>query len=286
MNMPPDRKLDLITSTRQLAANSLLVVLKKAMGASQPISEARFRDLWLGELRKNSQIFPDGWYMPPPFGIGVLFGTGGKEGRQNYQSLRPPEMWPQEDIFLGRENVINYFYASPVNKSTGTIGDFGLTVYLGKDEKVKKHLKLCLQINKEIFDYIKVGKTFADVYQFAETVFEKYGVTNEVTSTTDQTGKDIGHTVPIVDSGSLDKPWVELSQQISTKRQFINSIEKTTYQPGMAITLEPRLTIKNKENIPMASFHTIVLINKDSSKKLLTGFDEIFKVAGMEYMLG
>jgi hypothetical protein len=96
-------RLQIIKNTRQIAISALLNVLKIVLPNTLQISEAQFRNLWLGELRKHQEIFPDGWYIPPPSGIVVLFANEKNLGRANMQSMRPKESWPKEDIFLNNK---------------------------------------------------------------------------------------------------------------------------------------------------------------------------------------
>lgn len=148
---------------------------------------------------------------------------------------------------------------------------------------------------QEIFDFIQPGMMFSHTYNLAEDVFKKYNVTNEVVSVTDPAGNNIGHTIPYSDNDWLNEeltiiksqntPWKTIKNMISKKRVFVNSAEKTKCKNGMAFTLEPRLTDRKDPSIPMASFHTIVLIKENGEKELLTGFDKIFSLTGMDYML-
>lgn len=292
--MTPDEKIAICKTTRKIASDSLHKTLQKVLSSKQSISELAFANLWLSELRKYKTIFPEGWYTPPPHGIGVLFGTPDKNSRVNYKTLRAEDMWPKETIFLNDTNNTAYLFVSPVDKKTGIIGDFGMTIYVGTDKKIQNHFKTCLQINKEVFGFIQPGMMFSHVYNLAEDVFKKHNVTNEVTSVTDPTGKDIGHTIPSSDNDwsgeeltiikSPITPWETIKNMISKKRIFINSDERTKCKNGMAFTLEPRLTNRKDQNIPMASFHTIVLIKENGEKELATGFDEIFELVGMDYV--
>lgn len=52
----------------------------------------------------------------------------------------------------------------------------------------------------------------------------------------------------------------------------------------MGLTIEPRPRIGNAPNVPMVSFHTICLANENGEMELLENFEEIFKLAGMDYM--
>src|SRR2546423_435467 len=107
-------KLEICKQTRKIAADALAVVLKGVLATDEPISEAKFRDLWLEEMRKSSEIYPDGWYIPPPHGMFVLFGTDDDFSRMVYESSRFEKVWPRDDIFLNRKKGLLFFYCSPV----------------------------------------------------------------------------------------------------------------------------------------------------------------------------
>ncbi|MBO0781580.1 MAG: hypothetical protein J2P37_22390 [Ktedonobacteraceae bacterium] len=86
-------------------------------------------------------------------------------------------------------------------------------------------------MNKEIFDFIEVGKSFAEVYEFARVRFGYYGLTNHVISNTDPVGMNIGHTVPASDTDwtpeevlllrAGDEVWDEVKNMISKRRKFV-----------------------------------------------------------------
>jgi Metallopeptidase family M24 len=278
---------------RRLAAQSLQKCLHLFQDKDAP-SEMMIRDAWLAALRENDALFPDGWYSPPPYGISILFGNPQSRRGYSFQSLRPRDMWPHTDVFFDREAGFFHAYASAVNRETGMIGDFGMTVYTGGNQGIKNHLQQCLQINREIFEHIEVGRTFAEVYQFAMRLLNSYGLSNDITSVVDITGTNIGHTIPALSEGWTNEEtqtlrnghWDQIQRMIGAKRKFVSSNALTTYQPGMAVTIEPRPTVIGNPSIPMAWYHSIVVIHQDGSKELLTGFEPIFKMAGMDYMLG
>jgi hypothetical protein len=279
----------------RIAASAALLKSLKVLAAKGRFSEAQVRDSWVKAMGNDPELFPSGWYVPPPQGIGVLFGEATRESRHNYTSLRPTESWPREDLFFDEPHPLMYAYASPVNKHTGIIGDFGITIYTAEDPDIQKHIQQCLQINRDIFEFIAVGKSFAEVYRYAHELFQSLDLSNRITSVTDLAAVNIGHTVPAVDTGWNEDErkvlqrgkadWNAAASLISKKRLFLNGIEQTTYQPGMAVTLEPRLVNLKKPHIPMASFHTIVLIHPDGSKELCTDFDALFAEMGMGFML-
>lgn len=287
-------KLEIIKATRQIASDTLLQTLKEVLESKNPTSEVGFRDKWLYELKKHPEIFPNGWYEPPPNGIGALVGTSSENSRHNYQSLRPENMWPNSENVIDEMHPFLYAYASPVDRATGIIGDFGLSLYFGKDFKVFSHLRNCLEITKTIAENIKIGMAFSEIYQSAQDLFESTGTNNQITSVTDPASTNIGHTIPfsyeqmseeekqVLENGV--NGWQNLKELISKKRKFINPIETFRVKPEMALTLEPRLTVKGNNQIPMSSYHTILLFKANGEKELLTGFDEVFKLAGMDYM--
>jgi hypothetical protein len=53
----------------------------------------------------------------------------------------------------------------------------------------------------------------------------------------------------------------------------------------LAFTIEPRAIKNNEPQIPILYFHTIAMFNEDGKKELLTGFDKIFKLVGMDYLV-
>ena len=290
-----NNKFKICKVTRGIAAESLQKVLAKLLFKQKPISEVDLRDAWLFELRKHKEIFPDGWYTPPPHGIGVLFATEDNADRLKFTSLRHQDYWPKENIFLDREKGFALFYCSPVDKKSGIIGDFGLSIYFGKNKKIIKVITEYLKILTSIFKHIALGMRLADVHIFAKNILEKYGFTNEWwVSITDPTGTNYGHTIPATyfswtkkEQKTIqlgEKNWQGALRTINLKRKFINAFEPTEIIPGMAITIEPRSIIKNDPKMPTIYFHTIAMFYENGEKELLTGFDQIFELAGMDYI--
>ena len=140
-----------------------------------------------------------------PHGIGILFGNAQTLRGYAFKTIRSPNTWPREDVFLDREAAFFHAYASPVDQKTGVIGDFSITVYLGADPKIASHLQQCLLLNREIFEYIEVGKSFAEVYQFAMGRLRYYGLENDVASLFDPAKSNIGHTIPALYEGWTQK---------------------------------------------------------------------------------
>lgn len=291
-------RLQVIKNTRQIAINALLNVLKIVLSNTLQVSEAQFRNLWLGELRKHQEIFPDGWYIPPPSGIAVLFAGEKNLNRGNWQSLRPKEFWPKENIFLNKVSDLVYLYAGPVDRATGMIGDFGITLYFGQDIKIINHLKTSLQAVKEIYERLEEGMQLRAVASLGHDILMQKNLISNLVSTSDPAGSNIGHTIPFTESDITPDErllirnfqpganWQLISEVLSKRRKFLNNLETFPISRGLALTLEPRPQSTTDISIPMAQYHTIAIFHEDGKKELLTGFDEIFKLAGMNYMLG
>lgn len=154
-------------STREIASNSLWSTLADLLKEDK-VSEQSLHQKWLEEMTKNDSIFQEGWYSPPPEGICVLFGTDTNHDRLNYLSLRPEDMWSREDILLDKQTGIIYVYASSVDKKTGIIGDFAMTIYLGENLLIQEHLSISYRLNKEITKFALVGQSLSDIFQYAD----------------------------------------------------------------------------------------------------------------------
>ena len=289
-------KLDICKQTRQIAIDTLEKTLNDVLKKEGKVSEVMFRDMWLDELRKHKTIFPDGWYMPPPHGIIILFANDNNVKRLNFKSARGDEYWPKEDVYLNLTNGLMYCYASSVDKKTGIIGDFGMSLYFGSDSEMKTLLKTCLKIDSDIFNYLQIGQTFSQVSLFTERLLNQQGMINEAVGLTDKGDMIVGHTIPDafkdwskkekIISQNDRKDWGSIKDIISKKRVNIKKGESLMIKPGSAFTVEVRPTIVANPYLPESlSYHTIALFDQDGNKELLTGFDKIFKIVGMDYML-
>ncbi len=287
-------KLDIIKQTRSISSNTLLETLKKLLQSDKKISEAYFRDQWLESLRRHPEIFSDGWYNPPPNGISVLFGTEDNTRRTSFKSLRPQEYWPSDEVFLNKDQGIAMFYASPVDKNSGMIGDFGLFIYFGKKPEIQNHFKQSYNSVIEIFNNIKSDMTLSDVSKLGQAILKSKGLYSDLVSPTDPTGTNIGHLIPFSNQEmtskektlfeNADKDWILYKDMLSKKRKFLNSTEQLKIKAPMAITIEPRPQNISDSQIPMTLFHTIALFKENGKKELLTDFEKFFKLAEMEYM--
>ncbi len=287
------RKFDVLKKTRQLTADALALTLKELMGGSEPISETAFANKWYKHLKANPNIFPEGWYMPPPHGIEVLFGTQEQVARVSPKSARVKEFWARGNVYLDRSKGITQVFASPVDRQTAMIGDFGLTLYFGNNKAMINHLKNVYALTIEIAEWVKTGMSLAEIFNYGHALMAKRRVKSDLSSPTDPTGTNIGHTIPFLGENMSreeatifsSSDWAQIKDMISKKRKFLNKTEKLVIKPGMGITIEPRPEAPARHNIPTALFHTVILFKNDGQKEILTGFDEIFRIAGMDYVL-
>lgn len=293
--MSPDQKIAICKKTRVYAQHTLYRVLKDIIGLVGKPSEVEIRDQWLVEMRKHPDLFPEGWYSPPPQGVGILAGSDadGDACRVNFASLREQDKWPRPDIRLDLKNGLLFVYASPFDRNTGIIGDFGLTLYFGDAPKIQTHLRQCLRIVRQVFDFVQVGQTFAEIAAYQKQLITKAGLNNEIVCVTDPApADDFGHTIPFVmedptpnESELLIKgDYDAIKTMISKKRVFGRAGESLTVQSGMAFTIEPRPRVIADPSVPMVYFHTICVLYENGDKELLTGFDDLLQLAGMDYL--
>src|SRR3989338_2922440 len=109
--------IDAVIKTRKISAEIAAQSLLRIDGAS----EIEIHKLILSKMSEHSDIFPTGWYDPPPEGISILFDETPFK-RLQYNSLRNPEYWSKEERKFTKETV-GSIYFSPVDKKTGMMGD-------------------------------------------------------------------------------------------------------------------------------------------------------------------
>lgn len=287
------KRIDRCCYVRQLASESCLLVLQKTFKTNYIISEVQFRDWWLDELNKSKEIvLGGGWYDPPPYGIGVLFGDEKHFERVSYSTLRPEYYWPKENIFL-QKNGLGYIFASPYSLVDGTpiIGDFGFTFYLGKNPKIIDYFKKCSEVLRQLTDLIVLDMSYRELYEKSLAFIKKNNLLNDISSTTDRAGTNIGHCIPFIDRDPTEIEWEILKENdrfkihkvLSKARRFINKDEDFQIVGNSAFTFEPRFTSAIDNALPMCSFHTIIQF-VGGKKVVLTNFNRIFNLLGMNWL--
>ena len=275
----------------QIASKTLEQSLRELLASPEPISEIMLRDLWLKKMREHTSLYPDGWYMPPPHGMFVQFATDKNPERVNKISNRPPEAWPRPDIFLDRRHGLISAYASPVDRATGLIGDFSISLYFGDNPDIHSLLKQTLAIEIALYEMLQVGMEYVTIAQKCAEYMAEHNMYNAVASPSDPAGTNIGHTIPSADVGWSESElkvfergdWDSVVDLISHKRVFVSATEHSRITATSAHTIEPRPMVINRPDLPMVNFHTMV-VWQDGRKQLVTFFDDLFRLAGMDYM--
>lgn len=281
--------IDACLRTRELSARSLLDTLRSI--GDRSYSEKEVKDIWQRKLFDSQSVFEKGWYEPPTDGIAILASDEAQPYRLDFSSLRDDKYWPSSSVYLAKEKA-SYFYCSPIEKTRGIIGDFGVTLYTGTDEKTIEHLKKTLTITKKIAEHAEVGMEMKELFEFASSLFDEFKVENLDSGVTD-TNINLGHTMPWTNEVMTDEEkailkggnWEELKGMISKKRIFLNGIQKFKIQENMVFSIEPKLKSSLYPHIPAANFHTLVVF-KGGEKNIPNTFSEIFKEWGMDYMEG
>lgn len=270
-----------IINTRGLASQ----VLAKSLEGLENFSEFELKEKILEEVKKNSTIYPEGWYSPPPDGIAVVFSEKPYD-RLKYESLRNEPYWPKPDLKVNKETV-GMVHISPVNRQTNLFGDIGFTFYRGGEEKIKRHLENSYKAILKIAEFAQVGKSFSQICEFALNEYKnKFKPTRWVTVSSNPDYEiNLGHTVP----GSFETnltfggSFQEIKETIRTNRVHLVNGEKFIIPETCAFTVESRIEDYNDPSLPSAYFHFIVCF-QGGKKTILENFNEIFKVLGMDYM--
>ncbi len=270
-----------ITTTRALASE----IISRCMVDIDAISEASLRDRILFEMAQCKDVFDEGWYSPPPGGVAVLSDTEPFE-RLQFQTLRNATWWPTEASQFSKETVA-VVYLSPVEKSTGMIGDFGFTFYQGDNIEIKEHIRTCYDAILSVAEHAKVGMSFAELFANATSAFEqaRKGVNWMKTISDPLKGINLGHTVPGTygDDFRSTGTFEEIKNEITTKRVYINVAENFVIPETCAFTVEARLADLDNPDLPNVFFHFIVTFS-EGKKEILKNFEEVFKTANMDYI--
>jgi hypothetical protein len=105
-----------------------------------------------------------------PAGVAALFSRSHTFDRLQYDSLRKEEYWPSADWKLEGASA-GFIYASPIHRSSGAIGDFGMTIYRGQNTAIQSHLSSCLAVLEQAADFAEVGMEFRELYDLAQRSF-------------------------------------------------------------------------------------------------------------------
>lgn len=248
------------------------VALHEAL-ACGPGSEREVAERWVNGMRAAGVT--TFWYVPPPNGTTVLSGSCGF-GRLGLQSFRPEHAWP-EDLPVTEEPAT--FYTSPVS-SSGIIEDFGLTLYRGDRQEVRDHIQDVANLVAELTEFVEPGMCYADLYREARDRWEAAGLRNDIASSTDAAGTNIGHSIPFFGGGHDKRDRATVAPELISKaRMFVSAANTELVADTCAFTIEPRL---GAPGLPVAWFHVVVTFVA-GRKRVLTEFGPVFRLPGLEW---
>ena len=237
---------------RQKAFLSLRETLAETYGLPG-ISEKGFRDLWLLKMGDDGTTIADGWYCPPPRGTAVLFGE-----RITFDSLRNEYNW-SGDTMIDWHSDLLYAYASPVDRTSGRIGDTSVTLYFGPNTAVSDHIRRCHDAVMDVFESLGKAQTAGALFDLSREIFLRHRLRDCVISRTDSAPSNLSHTFPKLESVPADGILSEEDiRMISTSRRFINTNADWEFTDGLQFTVEPQLMSYDDESLPQITQHYVV----------------------------
>ncbi len=265
--------IEAITKTRKIAEEIAAGALEGAEGKS----EAEIRNRILEGMKNRPEIYPTGWYDPPPGGVAVIFDINPYTQLQ-YGSLRNQKFWPRKDVIFSKKTV-NFVYLSPVNKGTSMLGDMGFTMYSGEDAEIKEHINKCFELNLAIAQSAKIGMKFKDIASHALKILAEAGKRHKsislISDPNNLKGINLGHTIPGSFEGNLilGNTFDEIKENIRTKRIFLDEKADFEIPKTCAFTLESRISDIEKDYLPYAYFHFIVTFDNGIKNILMTKYE-------------
>lgn len=253
-----------------------------------PFSELDLKDRWLRHLQTHLHFHDHGWYSPPPDGIICSFG----KVSDNYAALRTPSFrtpssWPAQTEHDVED--ISLVYASPIDRASNLIGDWGLSIYSGSKSDIKEHFENTLRATLYVAQSARSGMSFKELYTIALETGMRHGLSStNVQSISDKVGTNIGHTIPLSYADTPNHEKIENAKSnderrdaISAARIFINDKETKVIEDNMAFVIEPRYST---DKYPDILFHmTLIFINGE--KEICHEYRPALEVAGMQHLM-
>lgn len=275
------------TQLREQASQATL----RALCATPTASEVTMHEALQRELAEVDDIFSEGWYSPPPQGIGVLLADQDDPLRLQYDTLRSEAFWPSEQ-HVRTMGSVGLIHVSPVDRFSGMIGDFGLTFYQGDNEAIQEHLKESLRAIEAIAGFADAGVTYAEVFENARSVLSARRLTpDRMTTDHDPSGLNFGHTLPwtarnpsTLEQYAMDVGDFEpLKEDIRRRRSYIAANETSRIPKTGAFTVEARLESLEDKDLPLAYFHLLVAF-KNGEKQIHANLNPVFEALTMDYI--
>ncbi len=283
------KNIEICVKNRELVGG----LISKALVNNPHCSEILLHDELKVAIGQQAKFHPQGWYDPPPDGIGVLFANPEDNyERSRFPTLRIDPYWPSVKNTMSEETV-GMVYVSPVDKNSGVISDIGLNFYMGSNPKLQEHLSYCLEAIEDIAEQAKVGMSFKRLHELGQEILEKRDVHNGwmVTYNDPTRAANFGHTFP----WTFKEPTAEellliqgedfgkLKDVISGNRLFINTVEEFIIPETIAFSIEARLGSNRNPDLPGGYYYMLVTF-LDGIKKVHTHLNPIFEALNMNYI--
>jgi hypothetical protein len=266
-----------LSSARALAMGTLRATLLANHG-KEGVSEKAFRDEWLARLRECPQFTRNGWYDPPPFGMAVHCGHEDDAPGFAHSSLRLAEQWPSERLIDWRGGLM-YAYCSPIDLTSRVPADFGITLYFGKRESIRKHFARVVQLSHAVLDFVEADTTCWSLLERTKQLFDDTGVRSNVASVTDVVPLDLGHSLPQVPAALIgdDRELKPAGKDfVKDNRLFLSEGKDWPLSSAERMTIEPSLVSTSNEALPQVSPHYVVCISA-GRVSLLTESDSLLR---------
>lgn len=241
------------------------------------VSEAHFRDSWLRRLHERCELTENGWYDPPPDGVAVLFARDDAVDRICFESLRLEQYWPSE-VAMDWNRGLMYAYCSPVEMSTGLAGDFGITLYFGRDRALRRHFRAAFNATHQVLGAIEPTTSSRSLFDTSQRIFGETGLENTIASVTDSVPLDLGHSLPCYHRQAVASRRVspEVREVMRRQRRFISGGADWPLATVNQVTIEPQLVSSRQRALPQISFHYVATF-VDGRVDILNECDEVYR---------
>lgn len=239
---------------RSVAIRALDATLRALRG--RDVTELDVKNEWLARMTENSSIVADGWYDPPPSGITVLAADSSDPHRISFETLRKQQWWPSSRQVVW-EDALLYFYCSPVDRTSGVIGDLAVTLYFGRDPALRQHLTRAREALRAVVSLLGIIDRSRDLFRAAEREFAERGFRNAVVSYTDVTPLDLGHSVTSAPPYQFEPGTDEWKNHLRTTRLFINDVSDWPLTSVDQFTVEPQLVSRSDDRLPQVTHHVL-----------------------------
>jgi hypothetical protein len=223
----------------------------------------------------SGELIASGWYDPPPNGIAVLFGKPEMNSRISFRTLRDEVSWPDRYSFANWRDGLMYAYCSAVHRNTGLPADLAVTLYFGKDERIRQHFHNTFSSISKVLDSISPVETSQRLFRRAEEIFAAFRVANSVVSITDRVALDLGHSFPKLDLAAHgDNLSIEQKNSIRHRRMFINAVSDWSFSDAGQFTVEPQLVSLDDKMLPQITYHYL-LITEGNNLRIVRDVDQL-----------